>query len=165
MSDQFITKLLENAMVFWDSMMATGLSEAKGWKYTQDLVERFFSDLETTKADLGEEDIDSGMVWASMCGLMKIQEYSRARFVEHPSVSSMLIHSLLERKNGEEAKDVEAFLANSALSQAADLMSEILCLTDLVTANHKEATDALNQVKQLKDKVNHKEKGDGTKGS
>ena len=150
--------------VFRHSMMATGLSEAKAWKYTQDLVEQFFSDLETTKADLGKEDIDSSMVWASMCGLMKIQEYSRARFIEHPSVSSMLIHSLLERKNGEEAKDAEA-LANSALSQAADSMREISRLTDLVTANHKEAMDALNQVKQLKDKVNRKEKGDGGKVS
>ena len=56
-------------------------------------------------------------------------------------------------------------MANSALSQAADSMCEISRLTDLVTANNKEAMDALNQVKQLKDKVNRKDKGDGTKVS
>ena len=90
------------------------------------------------------------MIWSSMMTLLKCEEYSHYRFVEHPAVGSMLVHSLLELKATDDSKELEA-AAKEALSKASASIKEIEKVAKQVTASHNEATSALNQIKQMKE--------------
>ena len=97
------------------------------------------------------------MIWASMTSLMKFNEFSRARFVKHPAVAAMLLHSLLELKAGDESKELEA-AAKKALEKASASIAEIKKITKQVHGSCTEATNALNQIKQVREKLKKLEK-------
>ena len=119
---------------------------------TQDFIVRVFEEVDIIRSEIGEEDIDAGKVWAEMSALGKWQEYSDTRFVEHPSVSAMLIHSLLETKGAEEFKTLEA-IANDAFEKATESLDQIKDTAERAKKSHEEAANALNQVNQLKESV------------
>lgn len=157
MSCSLVAEFLDAVSTFYESLVEAGVPEAKAWGYTQDFTTRIFRDVDLTRAGLGEEDVESGMIWASMTSLMKFNEFSRARFVEHPAVASMLLHSLLELKAGDESKEMEA-AAKKALEKASASIAEIEKITKQVHGSHTEATNALNQIKQVKEKLKKLEK-------
>ena len=157
LSCSLLTELLDAVSTFYESLVEAGVSEPKAWGYSQDFVTRIFRDVDLTRAGLGEEDVESGMIWASMTSLMKFNEFSRSRFVEHPAVAAMLLHSLLELKAGDESKELEA-AAKKALEKASASIAEIEKITKQVHGSHTEATNALNQIKQVKEKLKKLEK-------
>eukprot|EP00956_Cyclotella_meneghiniana_P014270 scaffold21320_cov39-Cyclotella_meneghiniana.AAC.2 len=134
---------------FHNTMTSTGLSPVAAWVATQDFSLRVFEELEFVSGDAGEEDMDAGLIWASMQITNKVLEFQRYRWSEHPCICSMLMYSVLERL-GEERVAPEDAAAAEALEQCRINHVAIEELLEKQKLDHEKAADALNQVKQLK---------------
>eukprot|EP00956_Cyclotella_meneghiniana_P024749 scaffold50118_cov41-Cyclotella_meneghiniana.AAC.3 len=141
--------LLDAMTKFHYMMTSTGLSPVAAWVATQDFTLRVFEELEFVSGDAGEEDMDAGLIWASMQITNKVLEFQRYRWGEHPCICSMLMFSVLERL-GEERVVPEDAAAAEALEQCRVNHVAIEELLEKQRADHEKAADALNQVKQLK---------------
>eukprot|EP00956_Cyclotella_meneghiniana_P016725 scaffold26658_cov106-Cyclotella_meneghiniana.AAC.1 len=134
---------------FHNTMTSTGLSSVAAWVATQEFTLRVFEELEFVSGDAGEEDMDAGLIWASMQITNKILEFQRYRWGEHPCICSMLMFSVLERL-GEDRAAPEDAAAAEALEQCRLNHVAIEELLEKQKLDHEKAADALNQVKQLK---------------
>lgn len=130
---------------FYFMMAETGLSEAAAWENTQEFIIRVFEELEMVSNEAGEEDIDAGYVWASMCITNKVDEFQHYRWGEHPSICAMLMFSVLERLGDHGIKSDEAI--TSALEHSLEE------LASKQREDHEKAANALNELKQLRDTV------------
>eukprot|EP00956_Cyclotella_meneghiniana_P029272 scaffold70321_cov60-Cyclotella_meneghiniana.AAC.1 len=142
---------------FYNTMTSTGLSPVAAWVATQDFSLRVFEELEFVSGDAGEEDMDAGLIWASMQITNKVLEFQRYRWSEHPCICSMLMYSVLERL-GEDRDVPEDAAAAEALEQCRLNHIAIEELLEKQRLDHEKAADALNQVKQLKKDVAAKKK-------
>ncbi len=47
--------------------------------------------------EAGEEDMDAGYIWASMCITKKVEEFQHYHWGKHPCICAMLMFSVLQR--------------------------------------------------------------------
>lgn len=148
---------LDGVSNFYHIMASTGLSPAAAWLTTLDMLMRVFEELEAVASEGGEEDVDAGLIWSSMQIAIKVSEFQRFRWTEHPCICAMLMFSVLERL-GEVSDHPEDSAAAEALEQCRRNHEEIMELVERQKKDHEKAAEAVNQVKQLRDIVKNGKK-------
>ena len=155
LGSQYIDELLEAVETVMQRLQAAGISEGKAYSQCLDFILKVFDVLHLVRGEMGEEDEDASMVLSVFSVLRKLRELSEMHFVEHPAVVSMLIQSLLEIQGGQESKSLEG-TAKEALNKATEAISKIEATAETAKKSHDAAADALNQLNQLKKKINAK---------
>jgi hypothetical protein len=73
---------------FYFTMLDTSLTESVAWTNTQEFISRVFKELEMISNESGEEYLDAGFIWSSMCIANKVVECQCFRWSEHPASSN-----------------------------------------------------------------------------
>ena len=149
---------------FYFTMLDTSLTESVAWTNTQEFISRVFKELEMISNESGEEYLDAGFIWSSMCIANKVVECQCFRWSEHPVIIPMLMHFVLERLGQHWTQSDESAVVSKALEKL-QITNELL--EDLMKTqkkDHETAANTLNQIQQLKKSLKASKKesdGDG----
>lgn len=153
---------LDSVSKFYFTMLSAGLPEGTAWSNTQEMILRVHEEFEMASCEAAEEDVDAGFIWSSMMISNKVDEFQRFRWGEHPSICSMLMFSILERL-GDYQVPSEDTLAAEAMEKCKQNDQVLQELLEKVRKDHETASNAVNQVKQLKEALAKEKKDSGNK--
>ena len=127
---------LDSIESFNNTLLSGGLTDEVAWANVQVYIKRLFDDVHEVRSTTSEVADEASIIWGSFCGHLKLEEYARYNFVEHPSVGAMLVLTVMEHEDS----GVEGAISASAeaLTQAKRLKQDVANLQrDVKTLKEK----------------------------
>lgn len=122
-SDQ-VKEWIDSIRDFQDTMVEAGIDNGTAWESNCVYIKCLFDDLHDVKSNADEGADDATIIWGGMCAPRVVSEYRKYNWIEHPSVGSMLVLTVIEKQDD----DAGLELAQKGLSRADDALDKLKTL-------------------------------------
>eukprot|EP00978_Attheya_sp_CCMP212_P038638 scaffold193298_cov28-Attheya_sp.AAC.1 len=136
---------------FYEEIHSAGVKKTEAWGVVRRCVEKIFDEIEMEHA-AGQETRDTGSIaWAILSGHRAVANMAKDRFINSPTLTSIMVRTVLENK-GAEDREGGAAMSRDAEGKVALLKTMVALLKQDVGQLKADGVKLRDRLKKLEEK-------------